>query len=114
MFSVSDLSVVTSGIYERYFELDGKFYHHILDTQTGYPVDNSLAAISILSDKSVDGDALSTTCFTLGEEGARKLIENLDGIEAVFITKDGKITYTSGIATDNSAKYQIKLLDQAQ
>ncbi len=92
----SDKSVVSSGTYERYFEVDGKFYHHILDTSTGYPLDNGLIGITILSDNSVVGDALSTTCFSLGMEKGMKLIESLDGIEVLFITEDYEIHTSSG------------------
>ncbi len=81
-------SVVSSGVYERYFEVDGVFYHHILDTQTGYPCDNHLLGVTILSESSVDGDALSTSCFLLGLEDGQKLVDSLDGVEAIFITED--------------------------
>ena len=93
---VDDLSVVTSGIYERSFELDGVLYHHILDPKTGRPCDNGLLAVSIISGKSVDGDALSTACFALGLDRGLELIESLDGIEAVFVTDDYALHYSSG------------------
>lgn len=83
-----DSSVVSSGVYERYFQLDNKIYHHIIDTNSGYPYDNGLLSVTILSEKSVDGDALSTSCFALGLEDGMKLIESLDDINAVFITED--------------------------
>ena len=93
--SVNDKSVVTSGDYERYFEKDGVIYHHILDPDTGYPVQNDLDQVTIISDQSVDGDALSTTCFAMGLEDGLELIRNLDGIEAVFVTKDGEMHTSS-------------------
>ena len=93
--SVRDKSVVSSGDYERYFEKDGVVYHHILDPDTGYPVQNDLDQVTIISDESVDGDALSTTCFTLGLEEGMKLIRSLDGVEAVFVTKDGELHTSS-------------------
>ncbi len=93
---VSGLSVITSGTYERYFEQDGKRYHHILDPNTGYPVDNGLTSVSIISADGTDGDSLSTTCFALGEEDGMKLIESLDGIEALFIDEDNHMTFSSG------------------
>ena len=93
--SVNDKSVVTSGDYERYFEKDGVIYHHILDPDTGYPVQNDLDQVTIISDQSVDGDALSTTCFAMGLEDGLELIRSLDSIEAVFVTKDGKIHTSS-------------------
>ena len=81
-------SVVSSGVYERYFEVDGVLYHHLLDTQTGYPCDNHLLGVTILSESSVDGDALSTSCFLLGLEDGQKLVDSLNGVEAIFITED--------------------------
>lgn len=93
---VTDQSVVTSGTYERYFEVDGTIYHHILDPATGYPVQNGLQSVTILSDSSADGDALSTTCFVMGLTDGMELIESLDGIEAMFITDDGELHYSSG------------------
>ena len=94
--SASDLSIVSSGTYERYFEQDGKKYHHILDPSTGYPVENHLLGVTILSKRSVDGDGLSTTCFVLGLDEGMKLIESLPDTEAVFITDDDQLHYSSG------------------
>lgn len=94
---VSDQSVVTSGIYERYFVQDGKTYAHILDPRTGYPVENNLSSVTIISDQSKQGDGLSATCFLLGVDQATKLIESLPDTEAIFITKDGQIITTPGI-----------------
>lgn len=99
MIEVKDLSVVSSGSYERYFELDGRLYHHILDPQTGYPIENELAGVTIISENSVDGDGLSTACFVLGMEKGKALIEAIEGIEAVFITKEGKMEGTSGMGS---------------
>lgn len=93
---VSDLSVVSSGIYERYFEQDGQLYHHILDPATGYPCENNLVAVTILSEESTDGDGLSTTCFALGLEKGMELIESLENVEAMFITEDNELHYSSG------------------
>ena len=92
--SINDISVVTSGCYERYFEVDDVIYHHILDTNTGYPCDNNLYGVTIFSDKSVDGDALSTSCFALGLEEGQKLIKSLDGIDALFVTDTYEIIDT--------------------
>lgn len=96
---VSDKSVVSSGIYERYFKIDDKIYHHILNPKTGYPYENDLYEVTIISDKSVDGDGLSTTCFALGLDKGLALIESLEDTEAIFITNDYKLHYTSGIGT---------------
>ncbi|MBO6134142.1 MAG: FAD:protein FMN transferase [Lachnospiraceae bacterium] len=82
---IIDKSVVTSGSYQRYFEQDGKIYHHILDSKTGYPVESGLQSVTIISDKSIDGDALSTACFCLGEEAGRALLKRIGNVEAIFI-----------------------------
>ena len=95
--AVTDMSVVTSGVYERHFELDGVNYHHILNPVTGYPYDNGLISVTILSENSVDGDGLSTTCFSLGLEDGMKLIESLDGVYACFIDENYEIYYSDGM-----------------
>lgn len=97
---VKDASVVSSGIYERYYRVDDKLYHHILDTRTGYPVTNNLYQVTIISKSSMDGDALSTTVFALGAKEGMDLIEKNDGIEAIFVTEDGKIHCSSGIGNE--------------
>ena len=91
---ISDQSVVTSGIYQRYFQQDGKLYHHILDPKTGYPCENSLYSVSIITDSSLTADALSTTCFLLGYEKGMELINQLDDTDAIFITNDNEIHYS--------------------
>lgn len=88
---ITDQSVVSSGNYERYFKKNNTIYHHILDTATGYPCQNDLYQVTIISDNSVDGDALSTTCYALGYEKAANLIRQLDGIKAIFITDNYEI-----------------------
>ena len=89
-------STVTSGIYERGFESGGVYYHHILDPNTGWPVQNELASVTIFSDSSMWGDALATAAFALGSEDGMALIESLEGIEAVFIARDRTVRGTSG------------------
>ncbi len=96
VMDITDRSVVSSGIYERCFEEDGKLYHHILDPSTGYPYENDLIAVTIISDNSVDGDALSTACFALGYEKGLAFAQSHDNIQAIFITKDYQIHYTEG------------------
>ncbi|MBQ9632869.1 MAG: FAD:protein FMN transferase [Lachnospiraceae bacterium] len=91
-----DRSVVTSGTYQRYFKKDGRIYHHIIDTATGFPCDNGLASVSILSDSSTEGDALSTTVFLMGLENGLRFVESREDIEAVFITTEDEIVYSSG------------------
>lgn len=95
--SLSNKSSVSSGIYERYFiGDDGNFYHHILDPKTGYPYKNNIYQVTIISDDSVTGDCLSTICYVLGLEKGMALIESMDNIEAIFITSDQELHYSSG------------------
>ena len=94
---IDDRSVVTSGIYERYYRVDGKIYHHILDTQTGYPVENDLYSVTIISDSSCDGDALSTTCFALGKDKAEEFIKSMDGVEAIFVDNKMNVPQVIGL-----------------
>lgn len=93
----TDKSIVTSGINERKFTYNGQSYHHVLDPVTGFPVENELASVTILSQSSADGDALSTTCLLLGREKGMALVESLEGVEALFIAKDGSCTESSGM-----------------
>lgn len=95
VMDITGKSVVSSGIYERCFKQNGKLYHHILNPKTGFPYDNSLISVTIISDQSVDGDALSTTCFALGLEDGLKFAEK-KGVQAVFITEDYELHYTDG------------------
>lgn len=91
------MSVVTSGIYERGFTLDEIRYHHLLSSETGMPVQNELASVTVVCDNSAQADALSTICFLLGETQARALVDTLDGVELLFIHRDGTVTATNGL-----------------
>lgn len=91
---VADKSVVTTGTYQRYFEKNGKLYHHILDPSTGYPCENNLSSVTIITKSSLTADALSTTCFLLGYEEGMKIVNQLDNVDAVFITDDNEIHYS--------------------
>jgi thiamine biosynthesis lipoprotein len=99
-FAVMELrnkTAVTSGVYERFLEVDGKRYHHILSTQNGYPVESSLLSVTIIADRSMDADALSTSIFALGWEKGAALVESLDGAGAVFVFDDMSVRCTKGI-----------------
>lgn len=97
VIELDDQSIVTSGIYERFFEEDGIRYHHILSPFNGYPINNELASISIISESSMEGDSLSTTIFALGLEEGLALAENLEDVEAIFVTTDYEVYTTSGV-----------------
>lgn len=85
---VSDKSVVTSGGYERYFEKDGKMYHHILDTSTGENPKTDILSVTVISKDGALADALSTACFCMDKEDALKLAEDLDA-EMIIYAKSG-------------------------
>ena len=94
---LNDQTVVTTGIYQRYFELNDTLYHHILDPGTGYPCSNNLYSVSIITDSSLDADALSTTTFLLGHKKGMELINSLEGVEAIFITDDMELHYSDNL-----------------
>lgn len=91
---IRDMSVVSSGVYERHFVVDGKNYHHILNPKTGYPYDNGLTSVTIISPLSVDGDALSTVCFSLGLSDGMALVNSMPDIYGVFITENYDLFYS--------------------
>jgi thiamine biosynthesis lipoprotein len=89
-------TMVTSGVYERFFEFGGQRYHHILSTRSGRPVDNGLLSVTVISGSSIDADALSTSLFALGYEKGSALAESLDAAEAIFVFADLSVRGTSG------------------
>lgn len=94
---VEDASVVTSGGYVRYFEKNNIKYHHIMDFKTGYPCSSGLKSVTVISNKSIEADALSTAIFVLGYENGRKLVDDVDGLDAIFITENNEIKITEGL-----------------
>jgi thiamine biosynthesis lipoprotein len=90
-------TVVTSGVYERFLEVDGRRYHHILSTENGYPVENGLISVTIIAEGSMDADALSTSVFALGYKDGAALVESLKGIEAIFVFEDRSVRSTKGV-----------------
>ena len=104
---VVDKSVVTSGSYERYFEEDGVVYPHIFDAKTGFPVQTEVVSVTVIAASSIDADALSTILFALSIEEGIAIVEKLDGIECIYVTKDDRIYLSSGakeffVLTDSS------------
>ncbi len=92
---VRDAAVVTSGNYQRYFEQDGVRYHHILNPETGYPVQSGLASVTVITASAADADAIATACMVLGLEQGMALVESLEGVWAVFITESQDIFYSA-------------------
>jgi thiamine biosynthesis lipoprotein len=97
---VAGKTLVTSGVYERFFESGGRRYHHILSTRTGYPADTGLLSVTVISGNSMDADALSTSLFALGYDAGRALAESMESTEAIFIFTDRSIRGTSGAFTN--------------
>ena len=97
VLSVTDKSVVTSGTYVRHLEVDGQSFHHIFDPQTGYPVETELKSLTIISDRSVDGEIWTTRLF--GEEPSNilNIVETLPGMDAILVYQSGRLAYTSGL-----------------
>jgi len=110
---LQDKSVVTSGVYERYIEEEGQIYHHIFNPFTGYPMDNDLLSVTVISDQSIDGDALSTALFNLGKDQAFQIGHQL-GIQLIVVTQD-KSVYISESLKDKielyDTTYQLKEVD---
>lgn len=108
---LSDKTAVTSGTYQRYFEQNGKLYHHIIDPKTGYPTDNDLTAVTVVTDSSAVADGLSTACLILGVEKGKALAQQY-GAELIFVDKNGKLTVTDGLIFDTDEKENILKLKE--
>ena len=102
---VENKSVVTSGTYERFFEHDGKRYHHILNPRTGYPLDNELDSVTIVSTNSIDGDIWTTLIYGMGVEKGCAALRARPDIEAIFVTKSSEVVLTS------MQNFRFRLLD---
>ena len=100
--SAADKFIVTSGVYERYFEENGVRYHHILDPKTGCPAESGLVSVTVLCENGAWADALSTACFVLGPDGALALRDDFAdqgrNFELILVTDDGRVLYTDGLA----------------
>lgn len=91
--------ISTSGDYEKFFEKKGKRYHHIYDPATGYPAENGLISVTIISDDGFLADALSTTCFVMGLTRGMEYAEK-KGVDGIFVTKEKEVYVTKGIKRD--------------
>ena len=95
--SVSDTAVITSGSYQRYFECDGKIYHHIIDPKTGSPADSGLKSVTIVTDNGTLGDSLSTALFVMGKDRAAEYQKTHNDFDMILIDNDGEVYYTEGL-----------------
>lgn len=104
VLNISSGCVSTSGSYERSFCSDGKFYHHILDSSTGYPTENDLVCVTVIHESGVLTDLLSTACFVLGVENSVSLLSQYDAF-AVFVDKN------KNVFASNKLKDSLKITD---
>ncbi len=94
--ALQDACAVTSGDYERYYEVDGVRYHHIVDPRTGYPSRSTLRSVTLIGNSALELDALSTAVFVLGEREGAHLVREA-GAEAVFVTEGLDVFCTDGL-----------------
>jgi len=96
-FALTNVSVSTSGDYERFFIKDGKLYHHIIDPKTGFPATGAMS-VTVLAPDTMTSDALSTTIFVLGPEKGIELAGKLGGVEVIIVDASGKMRISPGIS----------------
>mgnify|MGYP000725917095 FL=1 len=94
---LKDTCVSTSGNYEKYFEQDGKRYHHILNATTGYPATSEFKSVTVVCESGLISDALSTVCYIAGYRKSIEILKKFDA-EAVFIFNNNAVRVTDGLS----------------
>ena len=113
VLSIADKAVITSGGYERFFEEDGKTYHHIIDPKTGYPAESGLLSVTIVSADGTLADGLSTSFFIMGKEKACQYYrEDPDAFDMILMTEDRKVYVTEGIKEDFSTDLAVTVIER--
>lgn len=113
ILSVEDKAVITSGGYERYFEQDGKTYHHIINPKTGYPAENGLTSVTVVSEDGTLADGLSTSLFIMGKEEAIEFWKaHSEEFDIIMLTDEGKLYVTEGIQDDFSTEMEMETIEK--
>ncbi len=112
ILSLADKAIITSGGYERYFEKDGKTYHHIIDPSTGYPAENGLLSVSIISEDGTLADAMSTALFVMGKDAAISYWKkHSDQFNMILFTEDGELYITKELENVFASDFKIKVIE---
>ena len=119
VLQLEDVAAVTSGGYQRYFEKDGKTYHHILDPENGYPAENGLISVTVIMEDGAKADALSTALFVLGPEQAIAYWRAHPDIDLILVTEDQQVYLTPGlrdgfVAADETGGYTYEWLSETK
>ena len=114
VLSAQNKAIITSGGYERYFEENGRKYHHIIDPKTGMPAYNGLQSVTIVSEDGTLADGLSTALYVMGTETAVRFWQNhSDAFDVILYTDDGTLYVTEGIADTFTSEHSITVLEKA-
>ena len=113
VLETKDKAIITSGGYERYFEKDGVTYHHIIDPSTGYPADNGLISVTIVSADGTLADGLSTSLFVMGKDKATDYWKaHSDEFDMILLTDDEKLYVSEGIKDSFTSDREFEIVEK--
>ena len=116
ILNVEDTSVITSGVYQRFFEQNGKKYHHIIDTKTGKPTQNGQLSVTIVCDNGAMADALSTSVMVAGLQKGSELWRKLDNFGMIVITDSNEMYISEDIEdifeVSDDVEYTIHIIQK--
>lgn len=111
VLNTRDRAVITSGGYERNFEQDGVTYHHIIDPETGYPADNGLTSVTIVSADGTMADGLSTSLFVMGKDRAIEYWrENSESFDMILLSENGDLYVSEGIKESFTSNHNMEII----